>query len=233
MTTRGRLRTGGAADDRIARDARVRTLIAAEPLPSGVEPAAVSGWLLRLCAASVRAVPTSGAVVTVETGDGVRAVAAASDRMYGVLDEMQSTVGEGPSVQAFATRRPVLGADLSDRTGLGWPAFSMSAHAVGVEAAFAFPLQIVTTRTAELVDVAAVGLLLADAQGRLQFMAASDEQTKLLELFQVQHDEGPCLDAYVSRAPVVVADLRLSADRWPSSRHERAPWVSGPCMPSR
>ncbi len=76
-------------------------------------------------------------------------------------------------------------------------------------------LQIVTTRTAELVDVAAVGLLLADAQGRLQFMAASDEQTKLLELFQVQHEEGPCLDAYVSRAPVIVADLRLCADRWP------------------
>lgn len=76
-------------------------------------------------------------------------------------------------------------------------------------------LQIVTSRTAELVDVAAVGLLLADAQGRLQFMAASDEQTKLLELFQVQHHEGPCLDAYVSHAPVVVADLRLSADRWP------------------
>ncbi len=73
-------------------------------------------------------------------------MAATSDPVYGAPDEMQATLGEGPSVQAFATRRPVLSADLSDRTTLGWPAFSASAHAVGVEAAFAFPLQIGAAR---------------------------------------------------------------------------------------
>jgi hypothetical protein len=52
-------------------------------------------------------------------------------------------------------------------------------------------LHTVTVRTAELIDVAAVGLLLADHHGQLQVMSASDEQTKLLELFQVQHHEGP------------------------------------------
>jgi GAF domain-containing protein len=46
-------------------------------------------------------------------------------------------------------------------------------------------------------------------------MAASDEQTRLLELFQLQHHEGPCLDAFLSGAPVVNADLRLAAERWP------------------
>jgi GAF domain-containing protein len=76
-------------------------------------------------------------------------------------------------------------------------------------------LQVVTARTAELADVAAAGLLLADGHGRLQFMAASDEQTKLLELFQVQHHEGPCLDAYVSRTAVVNTDLSQAAGRWP------------------
>lgn len=76
-------------------------------------------------------------------------------------------------------------------------------------------LEKVTTRTAELVDVAAVGLLLADHHGHLQLMAASDEATRLLELFQLQHHEGPCLDAFATRVPVVNADLGQAADRWP------------------
>lgn len=76
-------------------------------------------------------------------------------------------------------------------------------------------LQMVTSRTAELIDAAAVGLLLADQHGELQFMAASDEATTLLELFQVQTEEGPCLEAFRTRAPVVIPDVRVAADRWP------------------
>jgi GAF domain-containing protein len=76
-------------------------------------------------------------------------------------------------------------------------------------------LQMVTTRAAELVDSAAAGLLLADKQGQLQFMAASDERTHLLELFQVQAVEGPCQDCYRQGLPVVNADLSTAQDRWP------------------
>jgi GAF domain-containing protein len=76
-------------------------------------------------------------------------------------------------------------------------------------------LHMVTVRTAELLDVSAAGLLLSDQHGQLQFMAASDEATTLLELFQVQNHEGPCLDAFLTRTPVVNADLREAADRWP------------------
>jgi GAF domain-containing protein len=76
-------------------------------------------------------------------------------------------------------------------------------------------LQMVTSRAAELVDSAAAGLLLADEQGRLQFMAASDERTELLELFQVQAVEGPCQDCYRQGTPVVNADLTTAQDRWP------------------
>src|SRR5450755_29492 len=76
-------------------------------------------------------------------------------------------------------------------------------------------LHTVTVRTAELVDVAAVGLLLADHHGQLQVMAASDERTKLLELFQVQNHEGPCLDAFVTRVPVINADLAAAGGQWP------------------
>jgi GAF domain-containing protein len=76
-------------------------------------------------------------------------------------------------------------------------------------------LQMVTTRAAELVDSAAAGLLLADERGQLQFMAASDERTELLELFQVQSVEGPCQDCYRQGMPVVNADLTTAQDRWP------------------
>jgi GAF domain-containing protein len=76
-------------------------------------------------------------------------------------------------------------------------------------------LQMVTSRASELVGSAATGLLLADPQGQLQFMAASDERTELLELFQVQSHEGPCQDCFRLAAPVVNADLRDASERWP------------------
>ena len=76
-------------------------------------------------------------------------------------------------------------------------------------------LGLVTLRTAELVQSEAAGLCLADGDGRLQFMAASDETTELLELFQVQTDEGPCQDCFHSGTAVVNADLTQAGDRWP------------------
>lgn len=76
-------------------------------------------------------------------------------------------------------------------------------------------LQMVTSRASELVGSAAAGLLLADPHGQLQFMAASDERTELLELFQVQSHEGPCQDCFREAVPVVNADLRDAVDRWP------------------
>ena len=57
-------------------------------------------------------------------------------------------------------------------------------------------LQRVTTHTSELGGAAAAGLLLADNQGRLQLMAASDERAKMLEVFQIQSHEGPCQDCF-------------------------------------
>jgi GAF domain-containing protein len=76
-------------------------------------------------------------------------------------------------------------------------------------------LQMLADRAAGLIDGATVGLLLADPKERLQFMAASDETTKLLEMFQVQGSDGPCLDAFRNGEPVVNADLREAAARWP------------------
>lgn len=76
-------------------------------------------------------------------------------------------------------------------------------------------LQMLTVRTSELISATAAGLLLADHQGHLQMMAASDERARLLELFQVQAVEGPCQDCFRRGAPVVNVDLAAARAEWP------------------
>ena len=76
-------------------------------------------------------------------------------------------------------------------------------------------LHMLTDRTAGLVGAAAVGLLLADGGGRLEFMAGSDENVKLLELFQLQTHEGPCLEAFRTGRPVINVNLGQATPRWP------------------
>lgn len=72
-----------------------------------------------------------------------------------------------------------------------------------------------TTDCARLLDVDSAALLLADRRGILHIMAASSEDTRNLEIFQLQRDEGPCLDCYRTGAPVNVPDLREATGRWP------------------
>ena len=79
-------------------------------------------------------------------------------------------------------------------------------------------LQMVTTHTSELVGAEAAGILLADHRGRLQLMASTDERTRMLELFQIQAEEGPCQDSFRGGAIVAAADPS-ELDRWPRFAH--------------
>src|ERR1700689_2889518 len=76
-------------------------------------------------------------------------------------------------------------------------------------------LQGLATRCVELLDVAAAGIVLADQGGSLRTVAASDENARLLELFEVQNDEGPCRDCYRLGAAVVNVGLDGARERWP------------------
>ena len=72
-----------------------------------------------------------------------------------------------------------------------------------------------TERCADLLDIAAAGFLLADPLDQLRLLAATSKQTWELELFQLQADEGACVDCYSTGQPVSVADLRTATARWP------------------
>ncbi|WP_413759308.1 ANTAR domain-containing protein [Streptomyces sp. MMBL 11-3] len=59
----------------------------------------------------------------------------------------------------------------------------------------------------ELLDISAAGVMLADPHGGLQLIAASDEHTRLLEIFALQHDEGPCVECHRSGQASLAIDL--------------------------
>jgi transcriptional regulator with GAF, ATPase, and Fis domain len=74
----------------------------------------------------------------------------------------------------------------------------------------------VATHSVNLLDVTAAGLLITDGRGNLQLLASSNEQARLVELFQLQaQDGGPCLDCYHRGQPVTATNLADWYDRWP------------------
>lgn len=93
----------------------------------------------------------------------------------------------------------------------------------------------VTTSAAEITDSSAVGLMLADPGGELSFMASSSEDARLLELFQIQNAEGPCLDAH--RTGEEVADIQIAeaVQRWPviGPRALELGYTTAHCFPLR
>src|ERR1700712_2218163 len=72
-----------------------------------------------------------------------------------------------------------------------------------------------TQHCVRLLDTAAAGLLLADQRGNLRMIAASSEGSRLLELFQLQNEEGPCAQCFRDGSAVVVEDVRQTHQRWP------------------
>jgi len=124
--------------------AEIRAMIAGQP-HSG-EPDGTAGLLRRICQAAVTTLSASGAGVTVMTGDGVQGVSAASDSDSGRLEELQFTLGEGPCLEAYGSRRPVLVPNLADGALTRWPAYAPAVAQAGVRAVFAFPLQIGAAR---------------------------------------------------------------------------------------
>jgi len=92
-----------------------------------------------------------------------------------------------------------------------------------------------TVQCAQVLGVSAAGVLLSDQRGTLRVVAASTEQTRLLELLQSQIDQGPCPECFHTGRPVAVADLSAATGRWPSfvAEARRVGFVSVHAVPMR
>lgn len=98
-------------------------------------------------------------------------------------------------------------------------------------------LHMLCDRCVELLDMTAAGIMLADPEGELQLIAASDEHTRLLELFAIQHDQGPCLDCLRTGRARLDIDLTSAVVTAPfpafAGKARRAGFVTTHALPMR
>jgi GAF domain-containing protein len=76
-------------------------------------------------------------------------------------------------------------------------------------------LTLVAERCVEILDVDAAGLMLAGADMQLRLIASSSEAMRVLELFELEAEEGPCVDAFRTGTAAINYDLEAAKDRWP------------------
>jgi GAF domain-containing protein len=77
-------------------------------------------------------------------------------------------------------------------------------------------LTLLSDRCTQVLDVAAAGIMLVSPEGDLRVVASSSDAMRLVELFELQSDQGPCIDSFRSAAPVTHADLENAVDIWPN-----------------
>ena len=77
-------------------------------------------------------------------------------------------------------------------------------------------LTMLVDRCVEVLDVSAGGLMIVAPEGGLHLAASSGEATRVVELFELQSQEGPCLDCFRTGEAVLNEDLTTADDRWPS-----------------
>ena len=76
-------------------------------------------------------------------------------------------------------------------------------------------LSLLAARCVEVLGVSAAGVMLVAPEGDLRVIASSSEAMRVVELFELQSQEGPCLDCYGTGEPVLNEDLRTVHTRWP------------------
>jgi ANTAR domain/GAF domain len=127
----------------------------------------------RVCGAAMELLSLKGVGMSLMVDGQLRGTAGVSDPVIAAVQELQLTLGEGPCVDAWESRAPVLEPALANPTVLRWPAFAPAGVLAGVEAVFALPLALGAIRLGVLVlyrdrprvldaEEFATGLVLAD-----------------------------------------------------------------------
>ena len=81
-------------------------------------------------------------------------------------------------------------------------------------------MTVLAHRCVELLGAREAGVALADERGLLRSVASSHESAHLLELFELQSQEGPCLDCYRTGQPILNQSLAPPDNQWPKFAEE-------------
>jgi hypothetical protein len=140
-----------------------------------------------LCLACTDVVGVRGAALLLISGKRVLGCVGVSDLVTEAVEQVEYTLGDGPCMAAYRSKTPVFDADLGDRDRDRWPEFRRGAVALGIRAAFGFPL---------LIDRVCIGAmnLYHDRPGALTDAQVADAQT-------VAHIVGRTLLTWQADAP--------------------------------
>lgn len=96
-------------------------------------------------------------------------------------------------------------------------------------------LHTLTERSVELLHIDAAGVILSDQHGHLQVVASTSRRAEDLELFELQSDEGPCLDCFNTGQVVANVEASAASERWPqfSAAFTAAGYRSAHAVPLR
>jgi GAF domain-containing protein len=96
-------------------------------------------------------------------------------------------------------------------------------------------LTLLTSRCVDLLDVSTAGVMLVAPEGDLRCVASSSETMRIMELFELQAREGPCLDSFRLKERIIAETPEILKLRWPSfgSRAIRAGYKSAYAFPMR
>jgi GAF domain-containing protein len=77
-------------------------------------------------------------------------------------------------------------------------------------------LTTLVTKCTDVLDGPEVGLAVADRSGKLRVLACTTERMKVLELVEVQNDEGPCRDSFHTGQQVINQRVDAMEYQWPT-----------------
>ena len=142
----------------------------------------------------------------------------AAESIFGVDIGAEGTSDVGAGSKMSGKGRPVRphveGDPMATREGLVNDTLARLADTLVADFDLLDYLDLLLERSSVVLDAAAGGVMLADERGDLQVLASSDEPTRLMELYELERQDGPCLEAH-RRGEAIAEGVLATSKRWP------------------
>lgn len=147
-----------------------------------------------LCEVCADVTCMTGAGIMLMSDDLPRGSVCSTDDVSDLLERLQFTLGEGPSVDAYRYDHPVLVPDLGHPSALRWLGFAAPAIDAGVRAIFGFPLRIGAVRLGALTLYSEHAAPLTDEQ-HADALVMADVAAQAVLVFQADAAPGRLAEA--------------------------------------